>query len=234
MQPTAAGYVDAELLFPLVARMESSGIPSRWPHPVQLWKLLTSKEWMSNMCICPQFQIPLTTCISKGLVLRDPSKAAQLALEALRVLKKDRDRCEGPVSVTDVVAKLGYSYEGVDVKMVPSEKLGEALYFLLTQPNYTNTSVYVQERIKLSCEVRCFLINGRIEQMLYTRFGRIDVQGYVREYEKDQVLKKMHKYIISQRCPILSIIIPIQEDSSFFEGILDFPLDTWMFSKCRL
>eukprot|EP00438_Fugacium_kawagutii_P023025 Skav229902 [mRNA] locus=scaffold2151:426328:503153:- [translate_table: standard] len=181
MQPTAAGYVEAELLFPLVARMESSGIPSRWPHPLQLWKLLTSKEWMSNMCICPQFQIPLTTCISKGLVLRDPSKAAQLALDALRALKKDRERCEA-AELTDVVAKLGYSYEGVDVKMVPSERLGEALYFLLTQPNYTNTSVYVQERIKVSCEVRCFLINGRIEQMLYTRFGRIDVQGYVREF----------------------------------------------------
>lgn len=182
LQPTAAAYVEADLLFPLVQRMESSGIPTRWPHPLQLWKLLTSKEWMAQLCICEQFQIPLTTCISKGLVLRDPTKAAQMALETLSILKKDRN-LDGKMS--EVVAKLGYSYEGVDVKMVDGNQLAEALYFLLTQPNYTNGSVYVQERIQVSCEARCFLINGCIQQMLYTRFGRIDAQGYVREYEKE-------------------------------------------------
>ena len=125
-----------------------------------------------------QFQIPLTTCISKGLVLRDPAKAAQMALETLGILKKNRN-LDDKLSA-EVVAKLGYSYEGVDVKMVDGNQLAEALYFLLTQPNYTNGSVYVQERIQVSCEARCFLINGCIQQMLYTRFARIDAQGYVR------------------------------------------------------
>ena len=128
-----------------------------------------------------QFQIPLTTCISKGLVLTNPAKAAQMALETLSILKKDRNLNDKMSA--EVVAKLGYSYEGVDVKMVDggSPQLAEALYFLLTQPNYTNGSVYVQERIQVSCEARCFLINGCIEQMLYTRFVRIDTQGYVRQ-----------------------------------------------------
>ena len=182
LQPTSAAYVDADLLFPLVLRMEAAGICSCWPHPLQLWKLLTSKEWMSQMCICPQFQIPLTTALSKALVLRDASKAAAMALQALRSLKKDRDETE---VLEQVVVKLGYSYEGIDVKMVSCEQLAEALYFLLTQPNYNNGTVYVQERINVSLEARCFLINGRLEKVLYTRFARIDVQGYVREYEKE-------------------------------------------------
>ena len=137
------------------------------------------------MCICPQFQIPLTTCLSKGLVLRGPLRAAEMALETLSLLEKDRN---GPSSgkQASVVAKLGYSYEGVDVKMVEGkEQLAEALYFLLSQPNYTNCSVFVQERIEVSCEARCFLINGRVVSMLYTKFDRIDAQGYVREYEKE-------------------------------------------------
>ena len=162
--------------------MEAAGICSCWPHPLQLWKLLTSKEWMSQMCVCPQFQIPLTTSLSKALVLRDASKAAIMAVQALRSLKKDRDETG---LLEQVVVKLGYSYEGIDVKMVSCEQLAEALYFLLTQPNYNNGTVYVQERINVSLEARCFLINGRLEKVLYTRFARIDVQGYVREYEKE-------------------------------------------------
>ena len=193
MRPTAAAYVDSELLFQLVARMEACGIATRWPHPLQLWKLLTSKEWMATLCICPQFQIPLTSRISKSLVLQNPSRAAFLALEALKRLKKDRQSSRVDAEKMEdafeeeVVAKLGYSYEGVDVKMVKGrQQLAEAIYFLLTQPNYTNDCVYVQERIKnMALEARCFLMKGTIVEILYTRFARIDCNGYVREYEKE-------------------------------------------------
>ena len=36
--PTAAAYVTAEPFYALVSRMEAAGIPTRWPHPVQLWE----------------------------------------------------------------------------------------------------------------------------------------------------------------------------------------------------
>ena len=64
--PTAAGYVSAEPFYQLVSRMEACGIPTCWPHPVQLWKVLTSKDWISQLCTSPQFQISLTTRVSKA------------------------------------------------------------------------------------------------------------------------------------------------------------------------
>ena len=83
------------------------------------------------------------------------------------------------------MAKLGYSYEGVDVKMVSGEeKLAEAMYFLLTQPNYYNEFVYVQEQVNVHLEARCFVVHGKVADILFTRFGRIDCHGYVRDYEK--------------------------------------------------
>ena len=45
---TEACYVEADRLFQLVSRMEQAQLPTRWPHPLQLWRLLASKEWMSR------------------------------------------------------------------------------------------------------------------------------------------------------------------------------------------
>ncbi|CAE7778333.1 RPS9B [Symbiodinium sp. CCMP2456] len=189
--PTAAAYVTAEPFYALVSRMEASGIPTRWPHPVQLWKLLTSKDWISQLCSSWQFQIPVTTRVSKALVLVDPPKAALMALSALRVLQRARreawkathsDWSEGE---SELVVKLGYSYEAADVRMVKPETLAEAMYCLVTQPNYTNDCVYVQERVRtVHLEARCFVLNGEVVEALFTRFARIDCNGYVRDYEK--------------------------------------------------
>ncbi|CAE7277208.1 RPS9B [Symbiodinium natans] len=201
--PMPAGYVTADPFFHLVSRMEASGIPTRWPHPVQLWKLLTSKDWISQLCSSWQFQIPLTTRISKALVLLDPGKAARSALAALRVLQRARqetwkathsDWGDGEAAL---VVKLGYSYEAADVRMVKAEAaLAEAMYCLVTQPNYTNDCVYVQERVRtVHLEARCFVLNGEVVNALFTRFARVDCNGYVRDYEKSSSSKAQEDWL---------------------------------------
>ena len=97
-----------------------------------------------------------------------------MALDALAHLGLD---------VPHVVCKLGYSYEALDVKFAGPEELPEALYFLLSQANYLSDCVYVQQRVAVSCEARCFLLRGEIRSVLYTRFRSLR-GGFVRDYEK--------------------------------------------------
>lgn len=193
--PCMAAYVDSVPFFDMVTRMEACGIVTRWPHHSQLWRLLSSKDWVNTMCVAPKYHVPLTTRVPKSLILVDPLKAAQHALTTMRQLQAER-LTDGyaypansdwrPGSAEQCVAKLGFSYEGVDVRMVQGEEqLAAALLSLATQAGYTNDCVHVQQRVhKIDLEARCFVVGGQVIETLYTRFARIDSGGYVRDYEK--------------------------------------------------
>jgi len=195
--PCTAAYVDANPFFEMVTRMEACGVVTRWPHHSQLWRILTSKDWVPSLCLVPRYHVPLTTRVPKSLVVLDPQKAAKQALDTLLRLQAERrsdDGYAGPLNSDWVpgdggercVVKLGYSYEGLDVKMAQgARQLAEALYTLATQPGYTNDCVYVQQRVhRVDLEARCFVVGGSVVDCLYTRFARIDNGGYVRDYEK--------------------------------------------------
>jgi len=194
--PCTAAYVDEGPFFELVHRMECAGVTTRWPHHSQIWRSLSSKDWVPTMSIVPKYHTPITTRCPKSTVLGDPRKAAKQALATLWALQAEKNSdtsYRGPrgsdwaqMGLERCVAKLGFSYEGVDVKMVQGEHaLAEALYQLATQPGYTNDCVMVQQRVhRVDLEARCFVLHGEIVDVLYTRFARIDVGGYVRDYEK--------------------------------------------------
>jgi len=195
--PCTAAYVDANPFFEMVARMEGSGIVTRWPHHSQLWRTLASKDWVPNLSMVSKYHVPLTTRVPKSLILVDACRAAQHALATMRQLQVERrtdDTYMGPMGsdwptaegTERCAVKLGYSYEAVDVKMVQGhQSLCDALYALATQPGYTNDCVYVQQRVhRVDLEARCFVVRGEVAETLYTRFARIDAGGYVRDYEK--------------------------------------------------
>merc|ERR1712151_1028983 len=203
--------------------MEAAGIVTRWPHHIGLWKTLASKDWVPNLCVVPKYHVPLCTCVPKSLIIVDPRKAAQNALETLRILQADRRADTSynsprhsdwePGQAEQVVAKLGFSYEGVDVKMVQGERnLSEALYILATQPGYTNDCVYVQQRVhRVDLEARCFVLNGEVVDSLFTRFARIDNGGYVRDYEKaDSAEKAMEDWFANDTAAWKSAMEQIQ------------------------
>jgi len=195
-QTTSACYIEQAPFFDLVGRMEATGIVTRWPHHSQLWKSLSSKDWVPGLSIVPKYHVPLTTRVPKSLILRDAQAAAKQAVKTLWLLQQQKradDTYQGPLNSDWVpgqrercVAKCGFSYEGIDVKMVcGEEQLGEALYRLVAQPGYTNDCIYVQQRVnRVDLEARCFVVDGQIIDVLYTRFARIDRGGFVRDYEK--------------------------------------------------
>jgi len=193
---STAAYVEQGPCFDLVARMEAAGVPTRWPHHSQLWRCLACKEWVLATSIVPKYHVPLSARVSRSYIVQDPVKAASQALATLwkmQAVRREDDSYSGPTfsdwepgSAERCVAKLGYSYEGVDVKMCTGEaQLAEALYTMSTQPGYFNDCVHVQQRVHaVDLEARCFVVHGRVTDVLYTRFARIDSAGYVRDYEK--------------------------------------------------
>jgi len=194
---STACYLEQAPFYDLVDRMEAAGIVTRWPHHSQLWKSLSSKDWVPGLSIVPKFHVPLTTRLPKSLILRDARAAAKQALKTLWLLQQQKradDTYQGPLHSDWVagqgpercVAKLGFSYEGVDVKMVTGEdQLTDALYRLVAQAGYMNDCVYVQQRVhRVDLEARCFVVEGQLVDVLYTRFARIDRNGFVRDYEK--------------------------------------------------
>merc|ERR1711871_1127728 len=154
------------------------------------------KHWVNSTCIVPKYHVPLTTRVPKSLIIADAKKAAQQAIDCIWLLQEERDADDmykgprhsdwGRGRPERCVAKLGFSYEGVDVKMCNGvEELTNALHLLGTQPGYLNDCVNVQQRVHcVTLEARCFVLHGEIVGILWTRFARIDKGGYVRDYEK--------------------------------------------------
>ena len=46
-------------------------------------------------------------------------------------------------------------------------------------------------------EARCFVLNGEVVNALFTRFARVDCNGYVRDYEKSSSSKAQEDSVLS-------------------------------------
>eukprot|EP00747_Dinoflagellata_sp_TGD_P169029 gnl/TRDRNA2_/TRDRNA2_196865_c0_seq1.p1 gnl/TRDRNA2_/TRDRNA2_196865_c0~~gnl/TRDRNA2_/TRDRNA2_196865_c0_seq1.p1 ORF type:complete len:607 (-),score=55.19 gnl/TRDRNA2_/TRDRNA2_196865_c0_seq1:93-1793(-) len=197
--PTTPGYISDGPFLNAVGRMELCGIPTMWPHHLVLWKMLASKDWVMHLCMCPRYHVPLTTRVPRSLIVRDARAAAVQAIATLRTLQEERRAdndtaiCGAPMGSewapggpARVVAKLGNSYEAMDVYLVEGEdRLAESLVSLVSQPGYKCDCVQVQQRVaRVDLEARVFLLRGQIANVLFTRFARVDKEGKVREYQK--------------------------------------------------
>jgi len=110
-----------------------------------------------------------------------------MALASLNVVKQQqaklRNESEPKDPVTKGVAKLGFSWEALDVKFWEKEKgLEEALHNLsqtieisgeLTGQPHDLESIIVQEYCKHDLEVRLYYVEGRLEATIYTKFCKI-------------------------------------------------------------
>ncbi|CAE7207663.1 Carkd [Symbiodinium natans] len=156
---TKSYLIHDEALFALMDRLERAGLPTVWPHPLHLFKALAGKVWPPQVCLSPQYHVPLTTCVPRGAVLADSQLAAEEALQALKVLREASAR---PPEVSGTVVKVGFSWksEGVtlcqdrgDLKcaLEHAAEAGSHSYFM------------VQERIEdLCCEAMVYVLGGEI------------------------------------------------------------------------
>lgn len=198
-------YVDKTKQFRLMSEMEGAGIPSRFPHQSHLYRIFASKEWTAQMCLHPLLRVPLTTMVSRQAVATDPMKAAATAINALQNLNQARasfaEQCgQGSQKVVPVqrgVAKLGWSWEAMDVKAWKNkQELGNIFTPLVEQPGSQVDQVFVQEYVDFDVEIRHFIVEGdlsnpaslKAKQKIYTvfrskeegcfrNFGRFDRKG---------------------------------------------------------
>ncbi|CAJ1356940.1 unnamed protein product, partial [Effrenium voratum] len=79
-------------LFNLMEALERAGIPTVWPHPSHLYRILAGKEWPAQLCLSEQYRVPATTLVPRQAVEGDAAAAAaaQAAWGALGLLRAAR------------------------------------------------------------------------------------------------------------------------------------------------
>eukprot|EP00929_Paragymnodinium_shiwhaense_P008914 TRINITY_DN1128_c1_g1_i1.p1 TRINITY_DN1128_c1_g1~~TRINITY_DN1128_c1_g1_i1.p1 ORF type:complete len:559 (+),score=120.86 TRINITY_DN1128_c1_g1_i1:226-1902(+) len=165
-------YVNRDDEYKLMVNMEAAGIATRFPHPAHLYKIFASKEWTTWMCLQPMFNVPLTVAVSRQACTVNPGKAAEKAVQALANLSRTRSAWnqelkaveKSPAPITKGVAKLGYSWEAMDVQIWESAAdLGRSLDSLTQQPGSLADLVLVQEWVDFDVEMRFFVIEPNLD-----------------------------------------------------------------------
>jgi hypothetical protein len=183
-----SGMVHFEGHHSCMRAMESAGIPTRFPHSVQLYQTLLAKDWQATLCLYARLRVPPTIMVCRAQVVRDSRRAAAAALDALRAVRDMRyaakpepaDMAGDPVSGTRRgVVKLGHSWEATHVTVFRGEEqLASALERLSNVPGGDASCMLVQDFVPSEFEARAFVINGVVAHIIYSNFGRIDPDGF--------------------------------------------------------
>ena len=190
-----SGMVPHVPYFECVKGFEAAGVPTRFPHPSQLYNTLLSKDWQPSLCLVPSMRVPPCTVVNRASIVADPKRAAatvQSALEAIRKLryaKKSEPAGMAPAVGGNEqrrgVAKLGYAWEAAHVVIWRgTAQLEAALLRLSQQYNCTDATVLVQDYAPNDFEMRVFVLRGELVKIAYTNFARRDPDGYCRDFLK--------------------------------------------------
>jgi hypothetical protein len=190
-----SGMVSQADYFAAVRGFEAAGVPTRFPHSSQLYETLLAKDWQASLCMFPKLRVPVATTINRAAVVRSPRRAAACVIEALAAARevKFSDGSEPESSkplegeVRRGVVKLGFAWEAAHVRVFRGEsQLAEAMSGLIATPGVEAASLTVQDYVKNHLELRCFVVNGRVEHIIYSSFERVDVDGYPRDFVKKE------------------------------------------------
>ncbi|CAD7969549.1 unnamed protein product [Amoebophrya sp. A120] len=177
------GYVNNSDLFNCMSGMECAGIVSRFPHHSNFYRLLASKSWTAPWGLVPGLNTPLTTKLSRSLIVeKGYLNAAQTAIQTLQDMNRartllfpDEYHFQKKEKIAKGVAKLGYSWESMDVNHWDSVKtLASGLEELVQQPGNLSEFVHVQEWVDIDVEMRHFVVlptghkSINIEKIVYT------------------------------------------------------------------
>jgi len=193
-------YVTRKDLLDLMVRTEGCGIPTRFTHASHLYRVFASKEWTTQMNLHPLFKVPLTTKVARQSVLTNPGKAAIDSWKALERLSDARAKMFGELgqpsppaqTIMKGVAKLGWSWEAMDVQAWRSQKdVQRILYDLMTQPGSQVDFCLVQEWVDFDVELRHFVVEPDLsnpaslkpKKVIYTVFKTQD-QGSFRDFDR--------------------------------------------------
>lgn len=189
-QDGGAALVDQKSFFKMQQAVERAGVPTRFPHPSGFYELLSSKRWTYMMSLTPQLRVPPTVCMPRMLCETNLEQAAARALATLNKVRDLQAKMWGlpppKEGITKGVAKLGFSWEALDVKFWEGKDgpkgLQNALYNLtqnimisgeLTGQPQDLEGILVQEYCEHDLEVRLYVVDGKVESTIYTKFCKI-------------------------------------------------------------
>ena len=149
-----SGMVLADAYFEAVRAFESAGVCTRFPHPLQLYRQLLSKEWQPALCMNPALHVPPATMVNRASIIASPQRAAALVNAALAEIRAARYNKKKPepealkVNEPEVrrgVVKLGFAWEAAHVRIYTGEAhLASSLIELCNQPGVTSSHIIVQ------------------------------------------------------------------------------------------
>jgi hypothetical protein len=195
-----AAHVDQKSLFRMMKAVEKAGIPTQFPHCSGFYELLTSKRWTHMMTLTPHLRVPPTVALPRMLIEKDIAAAAAYAQNALREVKKQQaklrneDVAQADQPVVKGVAKLGFSWEALDVKFwEETDGLQTALYQLsqvieisgnLTGQPHDCESLLIQEYCAHDIELRLYVVDGKVEARIYTKFCKIKANNEFGDFQQ--------------------------------------------------
>jgi len=169
-------HVNHNTLLETMVEMEAAGIPTRFPHESHLYRLIVSKEFLSQTCLQPQLKVPLTTVVSRQAIANNQHVAADNAISALLSLAEIRKNWFAEMKTDPLltftpsivgkkgIAKLGYAWEAHHVMLWHnSSELAEGLQ-MVNQPGSLDAGVFVQEWLDFDMEMRNFIIDPDLEK----------------------------------------------------------------------
>mmetsp|Transcript_86980 Transcript_86980/g.182039 ORF Transcript_86980/g.182039 Transcript_86980/m.182039 type:complete len:565 (+) Transcript_86980:171-1865(+) len=167
-----AAYVERRAMFTCMKAFEAQGVRTAFPHPSDLYELITSKSWLCSLALHPQAHLPAATNVSKSALLSQGS--LETAKQALKALEHIRKRNPFPLAhegerpapsnvnkdgVRKGVVKLGWSWEGRFVLSFDrAEELSERLTEIMVQPSCLVSSCIVQEWVDFDFEMRLYFL----------------------------------------------------------------------------
>jgi len=144
------GFVSEKEFFEFCQKMERVPIRTAWPHESHLYRQLSGKLWVPQMCLNKEFRLPPTTRVHYTNFCHSARKAAVGALEALMRLRTAVWGKEPvPMHKFRGVAKLGFSWGGLDVLPFRGvHSLASCLKTLFGRQDSDSTVCLVQEMIE--------------------------------------------------------------------------------------
>merc|ERR1712137_167405 len=163
-----AGYVGRHSMFNAMRSWEASGVRTCFPHPADLYELITSKAWLASLCSEPRASLPAAIIVDKEAVGKNSLDAARAALVEL-----NRVRAKHPFPTDEIgkpapsecnakgiysgVVKLGWSWEARYVWFFWGEKqLEKCLLEVFNTEGCWATQCIVQEWVDFDFELRLF------------------------------------------------------------------------------
>jgi len=107
-----AAYCEERSFFGLMQRVEAVGVPTRYPAPAHLYRLLCGKQMYTTMCLQKDYKVPVTVRVQASEFLNDQDSVVDNTLNALNLLRK---QLYGKEATESGVVKLGFSWMGCDV-----------------------------------------------------------------------------------------------------------------------